>query len=270
MKYIALDKETNVIQRVLALRNSRNKRFHHQEFIIEGIVSITQALEKCWPIKSVFFNNECKLSEWAKTVLKNTQSCVTYATSKNMMTKISEREDCPELLIIGQMKLRNFREYMPSHPELVVVLDQPKSVGNLGMIIRSAAAFGVNAIVISGHAADEYDPQCVRSSVGSFFNIPIYRVEGINKFNDKITHLKKHHALEIIATGNKGDIALSDTMFNKNLLFIVFGNETHGISEGFRKIADKFIHIPLTGNLTSLNIGAAASIFLYEIVKQRT
>ena len=107
------------------------------------------------------------------------------------------------------------------------------------MIIRSAAAFGVNAIVISGHAADEYDPQCIRSSVGSFFNIPIFTVEGVEKFRNKIEQLKVSHNLEIISSGNKGSVSLHEHKFSKYLLFIIFGNETHEVTS-FDKINDGF------------------------------
>lgn len=270
MKHTLLTKETNEIQRIVALRHSRNKRFHNQEFIIEGILNINQAIKYNWPIKSIFYNHYTKLSEWAKTIISNKSVPSVYAVSENIMHKISEREDCPEIVMIGQTQSNHFNNYSPSGEEVVIVLDQPKSAGNLGMIIRSAAAFGVNAIIISGHAADEYDPQCIRSSAGNFFSISIFTVEGIEKFCNKIEQLKLSQNLEIIASGNKGSVSLHENKFSKDLLFIIFGNETHGVSEGYRKIADKFMHIPLSGDLTSLNVGAAASIFLYEIFHQRS
>lgn len=269
MKPILLNKETNEIQRIVALRHSRNKRFHHQEFIIEGTLNINQALKTQWPIKSIYYNKDCALSKWSQKILADNSDSIIYSVSKPMMDKISDRDDYPELLMIGKSQTKHFSDYVPKANDVVVVLDQPKSAGNLGMIIRSAAAFGVNAIVISGHAADEYDPQCIRSSVGSFFSLPIYRIEGIDNFTKKICEVKSRYKLEIIASGNKGNISLAENKFTKDLLFVVFGNETQGVSEGYRNISDKFLHIPLSGDLTSLNIGAAASIFLYEIMGQR-
>ncbi len=151
-----------------------------------------------------------------------------------------------------------FDAYSPTKPEVILVLDQPKNAGNVGTIIRSAAAFNLGAIVISGHAADEYDPKCIRSTVGCFFSIPIYQVEGCEKFFNKIASLKSSFSIEVIATGNKGNEPFTGFKKTTDLLFIILGNETKGISQGYKNLANKFLSIPLTGEFTSLSIGVAA------------
>lgn len=269
MKIISISKETNEIQRILALRSARNKRYRTQEFIIEGTTAIEQAFKQDWPIKSLFFNREIKLSDWAKNYIYNKNIENVYALSEKLMAKISDRVDCPEVIAVGKTKVLNFDSYKPTKPEIILVLDEPKSAGNVGTIIRSAVAFKADAIVISGHGADEYDPKCIRSSVGCFFSMPIYRTEGFAKFSKKIDMLRSAFTIDIIATSDKGDMCIGDLAFNRDLLFIILGNETKGISQGYENIANKIARIPLAGEFTSLNIGVAASIFLYEISKNR-
>lgn len=269
MKTIKLFKETNEIQRVIALRTSRNKRHRYREFIIEGKDALDQAYVKGWKIKSLFFNAEAVLTPWAKRHLENEFYDVAYAVPTSLMQKMSEKEETPELIAIGEMQLKDFSTYYPKGKEVVLVLDEPKSAGNVGMMIRSAVAFGVSALVISGHAADEYDPKSIRASVGTFFSLPIYRVEGISRFLEKLEALKTQGGVQVIATGDRGDTSLELVSFTADLLFLVLGNETTGISVGYRQSADQFVQIPLEGEFTSLNIGAAGSILLYEIFRQR-
>ncbi|HXH55202.1 MAG TPA: TrmH family RNA methyltransferase [Gammaproteobacteria bacterium] len=269
MKTIHLSKETNEIQRIIALRNSRNKRYRTQEFIIEGTTAIEQAFKHNWPVKALFFNREIKLSDWAKHYIYNKYVEQVYAIPQELMVKISDRATCPEIIVVGQTNLLSFDSYTPRKPAIVLVLDEPKSAGNVGTIIRSSVAFQVDAIVISGHGADEYDPKCIRSSVGCFFSIPIYRADGFAKFLKKVDSLKTTLTVEIIATSDKGSVCIDDLKCNSDILFLILGNETKGISEGYKNIANQVSRIPLLSEFTSLNIGVAASIFLYEIDKKR-
>jgi tRNA G18 (ribose-2'-O)-methylase SpoU len=263
-----ITRENNIIQRLVSLRMSRNKRFKHKEFIIESVIALEEARKTNWPIKSLFYNADIHLSKWASRYIQHFNAQEIFALSTEMMAKVADKEDVPELITLGESKYPSFKNYMPKSNDVVLVLDEPKSAGNLGMIIRSANAFGVSAIVISGHAADLYDPHCLRSSVGHFFHLPIYFVEGIKQFREKIAEIKK--PIQIIATGDKGDVTLPDmALENSPLLFLILGNETKGISEGYKQIASQFVKIPLCGTLTSLNIAAAASIFVYEINKRR-
>jgi tRNA G18 (ribose-2'-O)-methylase SpoU len=269
MKIIEIYKETNEIQRVLTLRNSRNSRFRYQEFIIEGRDAVDQAVQLHWPIKTIFYNKEITLSSWAKRVIEESKCELIYAITTALMEKISDKSVSPELIAIGITQLKAFSSYQPFLHDVVIVLDEPKSSGNMGMMIRSAAAFGVSAIVISGRSADEYDPQSVRSSLGQLFSIPIYHVEGIAAFTQHLHKLKEQCSVSVIASGDKASKNISNTNFRSELLFLILGSETSGISSGYKELADHFVKIELKGTTTSLNIAAAGSIFLYEIFKQR-
>lgn len=269
MKIVKLYKETNEIQRVVTLRNSRNSRHQYQEFVLEGRIAIEEAYKKGWKIKALFYDKDRPLSQWAQQHLDHKNYDVAYEITSFLMDKITDRTDPSELIAIAQTQVLPFSSYKPVSSGVVVVLDCPKSSGNLGMMIRSAVCFGAQAIVLSGHAADEYDPKCIRASVGTFFSIPIYRVEGISKFSEKLCEIQSHQKVTVVASGDKGSSSLENMHFNQDLLFLILGNETKGVSAGYKEIAQEFVHIPLSSNFTSLNIAAAGSIFLYEIFRQK-
>jgi TrmH family RNA methyltransferase len=269
-KITELFKETNETQRLLALRSSRNHRYRYREFILEGRAALDQAYEAGWKVKSLFYPRKQELSTWAKYYLAKRHFEAAYALPDTLMGRVADKVDGAEMIGIAETNIRPFDSYTPSPRDVVVVLDEPQSPGNLGMMIRSARAFGARALVISGNSADEYDPKCIRASVGTFFSLPIYRVEGIRKFAQKIETLRDHHSIRIVASGNKGDTPLDNVSWEGDPLFLILGNEATGVSEGYRQIAHQFVHLPLTGKFTSLNVAAAGSIFLHEIFKQRT
>lgn len=269
IKTIKLFKETNEIQRLITLRHSRNSRHHYQEFILEGRVAIDQAYKKGWRVKALFYNQDAPLSNWAQQHLAQKRYDSAYEITASLMDKIADKTESSELIAIAEMQIRPFSSYFPSSPEVIVVLDTPKSAGNVGMMIRSAVCFGAHAVVLSGHAADEYDPKCIRASVGTFFSIPIYRVEGINKFLEKIEDLKLRTSVMIMASGDKGALSIEEAKFEEDLLFLVLGNETKGVSAGYREAAHQFVRISTANEFTSLNVAAAGSIFLYEIFRQK-
>jgi 23S rRNA (uridine2479-2'-O)-methyltransferase len=269
MKLVYLNKETNEIQRVTTLKTNRNKRHRYREFVVEGRAAIDEVFKKGWKVKSIFFEKEAPLSQWAKQHLEQKNYEVAYAVTGELMEKVSEKSDPSELVLIVEQMERELVRLEPKAGDVIILLDEPKSPGNLGMMIRSAVAFGASAVLISGHGADEYDPQCIRASIGTFFSIPIYRVSGVGAFKEKVDQLRKVQRVTVIASGNKGTESLEGTKFDNTTLFLVLGNETSGVSMGYQELADRFLHIQLNGEFTSLNIAAAGSIFLYEIFRQK-
>jgi tRNA G18 (ribose-2'-O)-methylase SpoU len=269
MNIISLNKETNELQRVFTLQTNRNKRHRYQEFVIEGRLAIEEAWKRGWKIRSIFYSKERSMPTWAENYLAQGEYDTAYALTNQLMNKISDKTENAEIVAIIEQPLRSFASYQPKLHDVIVVLDEPKSPGNLGMMIRSSVAFGASTIIISGHGTDEFDPQCIRASRGTFFSASIYRVEGIKAFVHQLEAWKRTYNIQVVATGNQGSIPLEQAQLNADILFLVLGNETNGVSIGYQQLADQFVQISLKGWFSSLNIAAAGSIFLYEIFRQR-
>jgi TrmH family RNA methyltransferase len=152
---------------------------------------------------------------------------------------------------------------------LGVVLDRPASPGNVGSIIRSADAFGADGIIVTGHAADVYDPRTIRASTGSVFARPVVRCPSHREVLTWVESQRSAgHPIVLAAADETGQVNVFDHDFTQPTLLLV-GNETTGLTAAWRDLADVTVSIPITGAASSLNAASAATAILYEITRQR-
>ena len=152
---------------------------------------------------------------------------------------------------------------------LGIVLDRPASPGNIGSIIRSADAFGADGVIVTGHAADVYDPRCVRASTGSVFALPVVRCPSHREVTEWVAAQRALGCPIVLAgTDEHGDRDVFDFDFTQPTLLVV-GNEAAGLSKVWRELCDPVVRIPMTGTASSLNAATAATAVLYEIARQR-
>lgn len=141
---------------------------------------------------------------------------------------------------------------------VTVVLDGIQDPGNLGAIVRTADAFGCEAVVLLPGACDAFSPKALRATAGSVFNLPLVRAER----KTLVTVLKRKGA-RLVITGPRGGEELGRADLAPPLA-IVFGNEARGISPQLRKAADLAVTVPIRGKAESLNVAAAAAVCLWE------
>ncbi len=142
----------------------------------------------------------------------------------------------------------------------IIVLDKIQDPGNLGTIIRVADASGFKDIILTKGSVDCYNEKCVRSSMGSIFNMNIIYMEE----HSLLTHLKeKNYKLHVTALKKNSIEYTKMTLTNKNA--IIFGNEGNGVSDNFLKVADETIIIPIYGSAESLNVAMASGIIMYKV-----
>ena len=150
-----------------------------------------------------------------------------------------------------------------------MVADRPASPGNLGTLIRAADAFGASGVIVTGHAADVYDPRSVRASTGSLFSLPVIRVASHRPVLDWAGTLRAGGVgVRLVGTDERGDADVADVDFTPPTLLLV-GNETAGLSVAWRDACDHLARIPMLGTASSLNAAMAATIALYESARQR-
>jgi tRNA G18 (ribose-2'-O)-methylase SpoU len=150
-----------------------------------------------------------------------------------------------------------------------VVFDRPASPGNIGSIIRSADAFGADGVIVTGHAADVYDPRSVRASTGSLFGVPAVRVPSHREVMAWAAERRARGCpLRIVGTDEHGEADLFDFDLAGPTLLLI-GNETKGLSTAWREACDHMVRIPMTGTASSLNAANAATAVLYEAARQR-
>jgi tRNA G18 (ribose-2'-O)-methylase SpoU len=260
--------ENNDYQHLEVLKRNREKRHKYREFFVEGVKSIERALHNQWEIRSLVYSSQTELSNWAKDILSHSKAPVHYDLQPELMAKLSDKEECSEIIAIVAMPPNDPARIKVNRDFLVVVFDRPSSYGNLGTIIRSCDSFRVNGLIITGHCVDLYDPQTIRSSMGSLFSVPVLKLEPAELFAwlDHVT--MAYPNLQTVGTSAKAERNISGEDFTKpTVLFL--GNETDGLSRNYKNYCHTSITIPIQGSATSLNVACAASICLYEIDRQR-
>lgn len=178
-------------------------------------------------------------------------------------------ESAPELVAVLEMPEDELSRIPVDDDFLGVLFDRPSGPGNIGTIIRSADAFGAAGVIVTGHAADVYDPKSVRASTGSLFALPAVRVPSQREV---VAWLERHRALgqsvTIVGTDEAGTTDLFDADLTGPVLLLV-GNETAGLSAAWRGLCDVTVRIPMSGSASSLNAAGAATAVLYEVSRQR-
>jgi 23S rRNA (guanosine2251-2'-O)-methyltransferase len=148
---------------------------------------------------------------------------------------------------------------------LIVILDQIQDPHNLGAIIRSAEASGVNMLVLPRKGSSEITPTVAKTSAGAVFHLPIYYC---NDFYDTLQFIKQMNLKIIGLHPGTGDTIYETDM--KNALALIVGSEGTGIRKNVLRYCDQTVKIPQRGKVNSLNASVAAAVTLYEILRQRS
>ena len=241
--------KNNIFQRFEVLKTNRNKRYRYNEFLVEGVRSLNEAVKNNWKIKSFLYDRN-NLSDWATDMIRN--------VSTELMAVIEMREDS--------------LEYVPlSDNPFIVLFDRPSNKGNLGTMIRSCDALGADLLIITGHAVDLYDPDVVVSAMGSFFNMPVIRISDNNALFAYVDRLKQLYPgfITVGTTAHRESPVYSADLTVP--LMLMMGNETMGLNKAFKEYCDLLCTIPMSDKsyASSFNVSCAASILMYEITRQR-
>ncbi|HPE96156.1 MAG TPA: TrmH family RNA methyltransferase, partial [Bacillota bacterium] len=253
------------------LRNNRNKRYKYGEFIVEGVRNINIAIKNGWCFSSLIYTDEILLSDWAKNIISSVETDINYVLTYALMKELSGKKDTSELIAIVKMRDDRPESLMLSEKPLIVLFDRPSNKGNLGTLIRSCDAFGADCLIITGHAVDLYDSEVITAGMGSFFSLSVIRIAENKTVNEMIGKLKAQHPdLKVIATTSHRKTALYEEALDCPCV-VMIGNETEGLSNNYYELADTAVSIPMAekSSASSFNVACAASVILYEIVRQR-
>ena len=191
-----------------------------------------------------------------------------YATKENVkgsilisesdMKKISTTASVCEVLAIAKQKNISVEDI--KNAKKIILLDSISDPGNLGTIIRSSAAFDVDAIILFGNCVELYSPKVIRSCTGNFFKTPVVCVKSVDELNKYFNQYIK----VATALSKENNISIKDCS-KLDKYIVMFGSEANGLNPELIKIADKNIRLKMSKNVESLNLSVSVSIILYEI-----
>ena len=181
--------KNSTYQKFEVLKTNRNKRYRYNEFLVEGVRSLNEAVKNKWNIKSFIYDRN-NLSGWAKEMIANVKTDENFCLTAELMNDLSNKDDTSELMAIIKMREDKLENVPLSENPFIVLFDRPSNKGNLGTMIRSCDALGADMLIITGHSIDLYDPDVVVSAMGSFFNMPVIRIADNNDLFMYLNKLK--------------------------------------------------------------------------------
>jgi len=241
------------------------KKLPDENIFIEGINLVESALNSPFVqiekvlITEKFIEKRIDFFE----VLQN-KNIFIAGISENISKKISDTVTPQGIFAVVRYKAQNIIDLSSKNPTFIVILDRIQDPGNLGTIIRASEAFGVEAILITNGTCNPFSSKALRASAGSIFFIPVI-VVSVMEIKDFI--LKNR--LNFFITDPYGEKLSFEIDFRKPLA-IAFGNESSGVSSELKKIKHTSCKILHAGKTESLNVAMSSSVFLYEILRQRS
>ncbi len=270
MKVVRVSGRDNAFQRFEVLKRNRNKRYKYNEFLVEGVRSLNEAVKNGWRIKSFLYNGDT-LSGWATEMIERVDTEVNYWLTAELMGELSGKEDTSELMAVIEMREDRLDAVCLSDNPLIVLFDRPSNKGNLGTMIRSCDALGADMLIVTGHGVDLYDPDVVVAAMGSFFNMPVVRAADNDVLFRYIQTLRERYpGFAVLGTTAHQERAVYGMDLTGPLL-LMMGNETLGLNRAFKEACDQLCTIPMSQKsyASSFNVSCAASILLYEVTRQR-
>ena len=258
---IISSKENQFIKHIKKLKDKKYRDINN-EYLIEGIKLIKEAIQEKAQIKQIVICDECeKIEAIPKDLMYEIakHECI-YVTKKLFETLTNVVEPQGILAIIGKSDPKQEINY---NEDIIVSLDDIQDPGNLGTILRTVDSIGLTQIIISKGTADVFNPKVIRSSMGAIFRVKVIESEDLKQ---TLLEIKKHK-FELLVTSLQTKKSVYDIKYKKKI--IVIGNEANGVSKEIQELSDYKIKIPMLGKTESLNASVATGIILYEYVRQK-
>ena len=245
---------------MVALQQKASERRSKGLFVVEGRREIDHCIESGFEIKEIYYSPTYALPLMEGSI----NGATIIEVSKLVYEKIAYRGSTEGVVAVVKEKNLELADLtLPENP-LVVVVESVEKPGNLGAILRSADAAGVNAVIVCDPLTDLYNPNLIRSSIGARFTVQCM----VCTSDECIDFLKKRN-IQILTAQLQDSSLYYDTDMTRPTA-IVMGTEATGLTDKWREAADSHIRIPMLGRLDSLNVSVSAAILMFEAVRQRT
>ena len=250
--------QNSKIKLVRALLGRSKERREAGAFVAEGVRLVEEAVKVNWKFRFALYDETLSTRGKLQVEGLKLKGLDVEEVSASVMKSISETE-APQ----GILAVLEFTDLpLPQSPNFILIPDQIRDPGNLGTLLRSAAAAGVQAVLIPPDTTDVFAPKVLRSGMGAHFRLPIHSMTW-----EEIEQVVKLEGLQVLIADMDGRSCWE--MDLRQPIALVIGSEAEGVSESARKLANGKIGIPMAGEVESLNAGVAGSVLMFEVMRQR-
>ena len=242
-------------------------------FVAEGEKVVRRLLESHFTVISAVFSEQW-LDDFRPLVEARPEKISVYLAEKKWLEALTGFSMFQGVLAVGKIPAPVSLEDVlqkSSVPRLFAAVDGLTNSENLGALVRNCAAFGVHALLVGETSSSPFLRRAVRNSMGAIFQLPVVEIGKGNAWGQTLTQTLRslrENGVRCIAAHPRGKKHLPQADFTKDCC-VVFGSEGEGISEAVLQSCDETVSIPMPEKIDSLNVGAAAAVFLYEVNRQR-
>lgn len=250
------------IQAVRALLGRRTERKNQNAFVIEGVRLAEEAIQTGAQAQLVLYS--AGLSERGRALLERfaAAGCPIEEVDETLLRSLSDTETPQGILAVLPLP----QAALPPQWDFLVIADNLRDPGNLGALLRTTAASGADALLLTPGTTDAFAPKVVRAGMGAHFYTPILTA-GWDEIS-QICRSRPEQPAQILIADSSGGKASWETDLTLPTALVI-GSEAEGAQPEAYQAASGSIHIPMPGKSESLNAAVAAGILIFEVVRQR-
>ncbi len=237
-------------------------RNEQHRYLLEGVHLVKEALLADVPLETLLYSLErgipAELTPW-----KDDRRWI--AVSEPVLAKCCSTKTPQAVVAVAHM-VEPVADSLLSAP-WVLVADGVQDPGNIGTMIRSAAAVGVDAVILGPGCADLYAPKTVRATMGALFQVPVLQLTKTSELVHLLQQVRSS-GTQVLVAALEGGATMYDVDWRERS-WLVVGNEGSGVSPEIVAVASQNVYIPMSGQTESLNVAMAATVLLYEAYRQR-
>jgi TrmH family RNA methyltransferase len=252
LKYIS-SAQNPLIKKLNLLISKSRVRKNENRFVVSGERELSRAVEMGYNIDTLFYR-----VDYDEKIIKVHSDSV-FELSSALFDRVSMRSGSEEVIAILETKSHHIKDISVDNDSRVLVVEAPEKPGNIGALLRTAAAAGWDAVIIANPKTDLYHPQIIRNSMGGVFSIPIASAN-----SEEVISFLEANAFNISAAALDHKAKHFKRVKYQRPLALVFGTEDKGLDQKWLKKAQQIVQIPVKFPIDSLNLSVSAGILMYH------
>ena len=266
-----VSKRKDVIVSHLRKLASLKGKFEHSQFLIEGHLIVERAVADGLPIETLLYTPGFLATPEGKTLITQatTENLSAYQVSDGVMGSVTTTRPIPPIAASVHLSYPNFLSasgslnFHFSRRCFLLIAENIGNPDNLGMTLRTADAAGVSAVLLSDNGANPFHKNCIRASRGAIGRLPLFQTSSIGSAIETL----QASGWQVLGATASAERQLYATDFGLPTAIVV-GNENAGLSDAARQCCTELVGIPMASGQSSLNVGVAAGVLLYELTRR--